>query len=79
MKKYRGEFKIILNKAMAKVCGIVGISILMCNSDLGLSIITINLSPYGHLPAFLRRGFWMIDLVSNLPIESISRRRFEKF
>ena len=38
-----------------------------------------SLSPYGHLPAFWSRVFWMIDLVSNSPLESISRRRFEKF
>ena len=38
-----------------------------------------SLSPYGHLPAFWSRVFWMIDSVSNSPLESISRRRFEKF
>ena len=38
-----------------------------------------RLSPYGHLPAFLSRVFWMIDLVWNSPTESISKRRFEKF
>ena len=47
--------------------------------NLPINLGCISLSPYGHLPAFLSRVFWMIDLVSNSPTESISRRRFENF